>query len=81
MAEQDMQDDNLSEGLSGNFMDTLPSMLNFNGTDSPTFTFNRPAFSPTPMDESFNEPISFTGRNSSPETSTPKSGLVVNTKN
>ena len=32
-------------------MDTLPSMLNFNGTDSPTFTFNRPNFSPTLLND------------------------------
>ena len=50
MAEQAMQDDNLSEGLGGSsFMDTLPSMLNFNGTDSPTFTFNRPGFNDDEM--------------------------------
>ena len=38
-----MQDDNLNFGLE-NYMDTLPSMVDFHGTDSPTFTFNRPIY-------------------------------------
>ena len=42
-AEQAMQDDNLNFGLE-NYMDTLPSMVDFHGTDSPTFTFNRPIY-------------------------------------
>jgi len=42
-AEQAMQDDNLNFGLE-NYMDSLPSMVDFHGTDSPTFTFNRPIY-------------------------------------
>ena len=42
IAEQNMREDNLNLGLGPGMIDSLPSMLNFNGTDSPTFTYNRP---------------------------------------